>query len=99
MLFTGATSFDQPLNWDTSKVTNMEGMFDKATAFNQAIGNWKISNVNNMGSMFFSAINFNQDISSWNVSKVTNYVDFALYSALTSANAPSKDGTKLPTTK
>ena len=33
-LFVGATSFNQPLNnWDVSSVTNIQGMFDGASAF------------------------------------------------------------------
>ena len=52
-----------------SNVTNMEAMFENATAFNQPIGNWDVSNVTDM-SMFCSP--FNQDISSWDVSNVTD---------------------------
>ena len=99
MLFTGATSFDQPLNWDTSKVTNMRSMFTDAISFDQPIRDWDTSNVTNMNSMFLHAESFNQDISNWNTDNVSDYVYFATDSALTSANAPSKDGTKLPTTK
>ena len=40
------------LNWDTSNVTRMEGMFNNADAFNQDIGNWNTSKVTNMYSMF-----------------------------------------------
>ena len=54
-----------------SSVTNMYGMFDGATAFNQDIGDWDVSGVTNMGYMFNSARAFNQDIGDWDVSSVT----------------------------
>ena len=56
--------------WTTTRVTNMESMFNGVPAFNQPIGNWDVSNVNNMKSMFFNAIIFNQNIGAWDVSSV-----------------------------
>ena len=48
-MFDYATAFNQPLNnWDTSKVTNMRGMFYSARAFNQPLNNWDTSKVTNM---------------------------------------------------
>ena len=58
--------------WDVSKVTNMGGMFNRATSFNQDISKWNVSNVTNMRGMFRHVIGFNQDISKWNVSNVTD---------------------------
>ena len=55
-----------------SRITDMAGMFDGATSFNQDISSWDVSNVTDMSSMFQNATSFNQDISSWNVSNVTN---------------------------
>ena len=49
----------------------MNEMFEKATTFNQDIGEWNVSNVTNMSSMFKGARSFNQDIRRWNVSNVT----------------------------
>ena len=49
----------------TSRITDMEGIFLLATAFNQDISSWDVSNVIRMNSMFYSAKSFNQDISSW----------------------------------
>jgi surface protein len=52
---------------DTSKVTNMEGMFKGAESFNQDISNWDTSKVTNMSYMFDNAKSFNQDISGWSI--------------------------------
>ena len=45
-MFSGATSFNQPLNkWNVSNdVTDMEGMFAIAEDFNQPLNNWNVSN-------------------------------------------------------
>ena len=55
----------------TSKVTDMDGMFER-TPFNQDIGNWDVSSVSGMYYMFDGTTSFNQDIGDWDVSKVTN---------------------------
>jgi len=56
----------------TTLVTNMNGLFKEASAFNQNISSWDVSSVTDMSSMFESATAFNQDISSWDVSSVTD---------------------------
>lgn len=58
--------------WDTSKVTNMHGLFFNQRTFNLDISRWDVSNVENMSWMFSSAIRFNQPIGNWDVSKVEN---------------------------
>jgi surface protein len=58
--------------WNVSRVTNMAGMFSKATRFNQPIGSWEVSNVTDMSYMFSEATVFDQSIGGWNVSRVTN---------------------------
>ena len=45
-------------NWDVSKVTNMNAMFQNATSFNQPLNKWNVSKVTNMGEMFRGAISF-----------------------------------------
>ncbi|CAL6319982.1 unnamed protein product [Bathycoccus prasinos] len=47
------------------KVTDMNGMFNSASAFNQDIGSWNTEIVTDMNGMFNSASAFDQDISSW----------------------------------
>ena len=58
----------------TSKITNMNYLFDNKTTFNQDIGGWDVSSVTTMGGMFNNATSFNQDIGDWDVSSVTNMV-------------------------
>ena len=52
-MFEEARSFNQPLNWDVSNVTDMSAMFYGASSFNQPLNHWgeKVSNVATMGGM------------------------------------------------
>ncbi len=56
----------------TTFVTNMEGVFQNKTTFNEYIGSWDTSQVTNMNDMFRGASAFNRYIGSWDVSQVTN---------------------------
>jgi hypothetical protein len=61
-----AVSFNKSLkNWNTSKVTTMNGMFSWAAAFDQSLKEWDISKVTNVQFMFQGASAFNQDLCSW----------------------------------
>ena len=66
------------------RVTNMFAMFDKASAFNQPIGNWDVLHVTSMVSMFLDASSFNQPIGSWDTSKVTDM--YAMFESVASFN-------------
>ena len=55
---------------DTSKITNMSGLFLNSD-FNGDISSWDVSNVTNMLLMFDDS-KFDGDLSKWDVSKVTN---------------------------
>ena len=86
-MFSGCTSFNQPLNsWDVSKVTDMNVMFNGCTSFNQPLNSWDVSKVTRMGSMFYGCTSFNQPLNSWDVSKVT-YMGW-MFSGCTSFNQP-----------
>ena len=62
-MFWGARNFNQPIgDWNTSKVTTMEGMFEKATSFNQPIDNWDTSKVTTMDRMFEGASSLDKGI-------------------------------------
>ncbi len=59
-------------NWDVSHVTDMNGLFLDAYAFNHPLDKWDVSKVTEMHDMFYGAAAFNQPLASWNVSNVTN---------------------------
>ena len=76
-MFNGAVFFDVSIErWDTSAVTNMEGMFKNASSFNENINTsgsyWNTSAVTNMKNMFDGALAFNSSINRWNTSAVTS---------------------------
>ncbi|WP_312510353.1 BspA family leucine-rich repeat surface protein [Chryseobacterium culicis] len=66
----GNSSFS---NWNTSTITNMRGMFNSATLFNQNIGSWNTAKVTDFSGMFSNASNFNQNISAWNTISGTDF--------------------------
>lgn len=57
---------------DTSKITDMSGLFDNYTlsGFCGDVSRWNVSNVKEMNSMFFNCKHFNCDLSHWDVSQV-----------------------------
>ena len=65
-MFSGCTSFNQPLNsWDVSKVTYMGWMFSGCTSFNQPLNNWDVSTVWSMEGIFRGCSSFNQELGMW----------------------------------
>ena len=82
------TRQNQPFgsDWHTVNVTNMEGMFYGATAFNQSL-NWQTQNVTNMSAMFKDATSFNQPFgSNWSTQSVTDMS--RMFSGASSFNQP-----------
>ena len=82
-MFYNINNFNEDItSWDTSNITNMNGIFSDASAFDKNIGSWNTSKVTSMNNMFNGASVFNQNINSWNTSKVTDmsymfYASFA----------------------
>jgi len=60
-------------NWDTSRVTDMTGVFMMCEKFNADISKWDVSKVTTMEDMFHGAHDFNRSIGKWDVSKVKNF--------------------------
>jgi uncharacterized delta-60 repeat protein len=77
-------------NWNTNRVTTMEGTFTFASQFNKDIGSWDVSNVTNFSNMFYGAAAFNQNVGSWDVSKGTNFFSM-FYQAYDFNNGGSPD--------
>ena len=71
MMFGSATSFNQPVNFNTSNVRDMYSMFGGATSFNQPI-NFNTPKLYNVANMFAGATSFNQPIN-FNTSNATNF--------------------------
>lgn len=59
-------------DWDVSRVTDMEGLFNGKVNFDEPLNDWNVINVKNMRSMFFEAENFNQPLNKWHVTNVEN---------------------------
>ena len=68
----------------TTLMTDMNGVFQNASTFNQPIGAWDTSNVTTMANMFNYAGAFNGDISSWNTTNVTTM--FAMFQSTATFN-------------
>jgi surface protein len=56
----------------TTRMTNMDNLFNAVQTFNQNIGSWDTALVTSMGSMFQGASGFNKNIGSWNTALVRN---------------------------
>jgi surface protein len=70
-MFWGATSFNQPVLFDTAAVTDMSYLFLDASRFNQRLATFDTSNVTEMRYMFAGAARFNQKVDMFDTSKVT----------------------------
>ena len=58
--------------WDTSRVTDMAGLFSGMTTFDADIGRWDVGQVTDMSSLFDHAYVFNADLSEWDISALTS---------------------------
>ena len=73
--FSYAGKFNEPLDWDTSKVTTLASPFFQAMAFNQPIGGWDTSQVTSLQGTLNNALDFDQDVYAWDVAKVASFSD------------------------
>ena len=71
-IFGFAKTFNDPSvsGWNTSLMTEMIGVFEGASSFNQSLSEWDVSNVTNISEMFYKASSFNQDLSEWQTSNI-----------------------------
>jgi len=90
-LFEYMDTFNEDINgWNTSRVTNMIGMFYDASLFNGDLL-WDTSSVTNMRSMFRDAKAFNKNVSNFDTSRVTNMEDMFFGSSSFNGNVSNFD--------
>lgn len=70
----------------TTLMTDMFGMFQNATSFNEPLNSWDTSRVRDMLSMFQGATAFNQSLNSWDVSNVMHMT--AMFQNASAFNQP-----------
>ena len=88
------------VNWDTSKVTNMAGMFSHCTALTALdLSHWNTSNVKNISDMFAGCTALTTlNLTGWNMSKVTSlYQTFGDCKALTALDVSNWDTSNVKT--
>ena len=61
-MFDGCNKFNQPVNFDTSKVTDMTSMFRNCYVFNQPVSSFSTSSVTSFRYMFENCYAFNQPV-------------------------------------
>jgi surface protein len=59
-------------SWDTAQVTNMAGMFQDASDFDQPLPAWDTGRVTTMSGMFAGATRFNKILPAWDTANVTD---------------------------
>ncbi|CAE7898429.1 unnamed protein product [Symbiodinium necroappetens] len=94
-MFRDAFAFNQSIGeWVPSQVTDMRGMFDRATAFNKPLNSWgvSLSNVGDFTNMFTGATVFNQCLDSWKDQINSNPSNFIFQGT----SCPDEDCTSAP---
>ena len=88
---TGSPAIHAPLAlWNTSRVTDMSGLFEGAAAFNGDVGGWDTHAVTSMKAMFSGAEAFDQNIGHWDTSAVEDVSEmFRGAAAFDNARSPS----------
>lgn len=90
-MFSGAVAFNQDLSaWDVSNALDMGLMFSDAILFNQDLSSWDVSKVESMDAMFRGATSFDQDLSQWPTDNVVACEEFALDSAMSPEDLPTR---------
>jgi hypothetical protein len=56
--------------WDVGAVTDMSGLVDRKSSFDEDIDAWDVSEVTSMRLMFHWASTFNHPLNSWQVGQV-----------------------------
>jgi len=64
---------DHISTWDTSKIREMDRLFNSCYNFNEDISKWDVSKVYTFNRMFLQAGKFNVDISSWNTESAETF--------------------------
>ena len=73
-MFCDAESFNQPINFDVTSLTDTFSMFLNAKSFNQPI-NFDTSSLDDISYMFYGASSFDQNIENWDVSNCNEIDD------------------------
>ena len=68
----GAYHKNNITSWDVSNVTDMSGVFNGESIFNENISLWDLSSATNTNNMFNGCTSFNQSLNVWDVSNVKN---------------------------
>jgi len=59
--------------WDVSRVTSLNNLFNDKRGFNQDLSKWDVSRVTDMAQTFQNARLFTSNLTAWDVSKVTTF--------------------------
>lgn len=80
--------------WDTSNVTRMDYMFQRANMFISEVNDWDVSNVTKMDAIFSYTSSFDKSIDKWNIND-SNSFEYAFVEAYAFINR-FNNGAELP---